>query len=126
RAFPALLDRAAAVTLRDRVRADQRAVRHADFPMPEPEIERGRLGNAFARVDARAHVAVHALIAAELAKPGELRCALDERERAQAAVIGGIERPERIVVAAEQREIARALEVGHRFRGVRRARLLES
>jgi hypothetical protein len=40
-------------------------------------------------------------------------------------VIGGIERVERVVVAAEQREIARALEVGHRFRRVRRARLLE-
>src|SRR6185503_6131908 len=93
RAFPALLDRAAPVALRDRVRPDQRAVRHADFPAPEPEIERGRLGNAFARVDARANVAVDALIAAELAKPGELGCALDERERPQAAVIGGIECP---------------------------------
>src|SRR5688572_5737615 len=125
RAFPALLDRAAAVALRDGVRPDQRAVGHADFPAPDPEVERARLDDAFARVNARTDVAVHALITAELAEPSELRRALDECERSQPAVIGGIERRERIVVAAEQREIARPLKVGHRFRRIRGARLLE-
>ena len=92
---------------------------------PTQKSNAARLGNAFARIHARAHVAVHALEAAELAIPVELRRALDERERAQAAVIGGVERRERLVVAAEQREIARALEIDHRLGRVRRARVLE-
>ena len=40
-------------------------------------------------------------------------------------MIGGIECRERVVRAAEQREVARALEIDHRFGRVRRARLLE-
>ena len=81
--------------------------------------------NAFAGIDARADVAVDALETAPLAIAIELRCALDERERAHAAVIGGVERRERLVVAAEQSEIARALEIDHRLGRVRRARGLE-
>ncbi len=50
---------------------------------------------------------------------------LDEREGAQTAVIRGVERPERVVVAIHEREIARALEIDHRLGRVRRACLLE-
>src|SRR5688572_9116411 len=96
RAFPTLLDRAAAVAPRDRVVADQRAVGRADLPASQPEVERARFGDAFARINARADVAQHALIAAELTKPFELRRALDQRERAQTHVIGRIEGLERL------------------------------
>ena len=66
-----------------------------------------------------------ALKAAALAIGVELGRALDERERAQPAVIRRVERGERVVVAAEQCEVARALEIDHRFGRIRRARGLE-
>src|SRR5262249_50093534 len=48
-----------------------------------------------------------------------------ETERSQAVVVGRVERGERVVVAAQQGEVARALEVDHRFGRIRGAGLLE-
>ncbi len=120
-----LLDRAAAVALRDGVRGRPACRPTSALPSgPARNRSRARF-HAFARIYARAHVAVDALEPAARAKRVELVRVLHELERAQAVVIRGVERRQRVVVAMQQREIARALEVDHGFRRVRRARLLE-
>src|SRR5690606_17800388 len=60
-ARPLLEDRAAAVLLRDRVEADQRAVDRPVLPPPEPEVELRRFRRGRAGVYARTNAAQHAL-----------------------------------------------------------------
>src|SRR5690606_3496819 len=85
--FPLLLNRAAAVALRDRVVADQRAVGVAHLPAAEPEIELGRRRDRLAREYARPDAAEHAREARLGAQRVELGRLLEQRERADAEMI---------------------------------------